>query len=256
MTRKYKSKYNPAKVGDVFQTKTGECEIIAYNSYRNVEVKFLDKYQHVTRTWVDALRKGTVRNPFYPSLHGVGFIGSGKYKSTITGSKKKNKSYKVWADMITRCYDPKCHIKQPGYADCTVHEEWHNYQNFADWYYQQRREPGWQIDKDLRVLGNKQYSKDTCSIVPEEINTMLMDCKASRGDLPIGVSRDKKKYRARIKIDAVEHILGYFFTPEEAFQAYKIAKEENIKRVATKYKGVIDPVILNNLMTYEVCMDD
>ena len=50
--------------------------------------------------------------------------------------------------------------------------------------------------------------------------------------------------------------LGTFPTPELAFQAYKIAKEQAIKDMAKKWKDQIDPRVYKSLMNYEVHIDD
>lgn len=34
--------------------------------------------------------------------------------------------------MLQRCYDSKYHEKSPTYKNCEVHNEWLNYQNFAN----------------------------------------------------------------------------------------------------------------------------
>ena len=46
--------------------------------------------------------------------------------------------------------------------------------------------------------------------------------------------------------------LGYYITAEEAFYAYKQAKEAHIKEVANKWKDQIDIRVYEALMKYEV----
>lgn len=53
-----------------------------------------------------------------------------------------------------------------------------------------------------------------------------------------------------------QRYLGTFNTPEEAFYAYKEAKEDYIKEVANKYKDRIDIRAYEALMKYEVNIDD
>ena len=50
--------------------------------------------------------------------------------------------------------------------------------------------------------------------------------------------------------------LGGFDTPEEAFLAYKQAKEAYIKEVANKWKGQIDPKVYEALMNWNVEITD
>jgi hypothetical protein len=64
------------------------------------------------------------------------------------------------------------------------------------------------------------------------------------------------KYVARAAINGKEKRIGQYNTPEEAFQAYKVAKEEWIKEVANKYKDKLEPRVYDALMKYEVEMTD
>lgn len=50
--------------------------------------------------------------------------------------------------------------------------------------------------------------------------------------------------------------LGNYATAEEAFYAYKEAKESYIKEVANKWKDQIDPKVYNALMNWEVEITD
>lgn len=50
--------------------------------------------------------------------------------------------------------------------------------------------------------------------------------------------------------------LGMFDTPEEAFYAYKIAKEVWIKEVADKWKSFIEPRVYEAMYNYKVEITD
>ena len=50
--------------------------------------------------------------------------------------------------------------------------------------------------------------------------------------------------------------LGNFKTPEEAFQAYKVAKEAWIKEVADKWKDKLDPKVYKAMYEYQVEITD
>ena len=182
--------------------------------------------------------------------YGVGYIGVGDFKPKLGG--KNTKAYDTWNDMFKRCYNPKVHAKHPTYIGCTVAEEWHNFQVFAEWFENQYRADGWQLDKDLIFEGNKTYSPETCTFVPRDLNLLLTDRRNERGNLPKGVALKNKKYQARINIEGVRQYLGVYSTPEEAFAVYKTAKEYNIKYMAEKYKFLIDPRVYNFLVNYEV----
>ena len=89
----------------------------------------------------------------------VGIIGEGIYVSRINSI--RTKEYVAWDAMLQRCYDDKLHKRHPSYKDCTVCEEWLNFQNFAKWFNDNNID-GCQLDKDLLIKGNKIYSPETC----------------------------------------------------------------------------------------------
>ena len=102
------------------------------------------------------------------------------------------------------------------------------------------------------------YSEYNCCIVPQQINALFVKANRIRGGCPVGVSFNKsiRKFEAYFTQDSLRVQLGYYTTPEEAFLAYKIAKETHIKQVANKWKGKIDNRVYEALMKYEVSIDD
>ena len=114
-----------------------------------------------------------------------------------------------------------------------------------------------ELDKDILNKGNKVYSPDTCVYVPQSINSLFTKSDKVRGEYPIGVYKQKDKYVAQLnKGNGKQIYLGSYSTPEEAFQAYKQAKEEYIKEVANEYKDKIPYRLYEALMNYEVEIDD
>lgn len=61
---------------------------------------------------------------------------------------------------------------------------------------------------------------------------------------------------AYIVIKAKQVYLGYYDTAEEAFNAYKKAKEANIKSMAEEYKDRIPKEVYNSLLNYTVNITD
>lgn len=94
--------------------------------------------------------------------------------------------------------------------------------------------------------------------LPHKINTLLTKCDSVRGDYPVGVCLDKNqgKFAAYCNDGASQKMIGRFITIEQAFQAYKKAKESYIKQVAEQYKDVIDPRAYKALLEYEVNIND
>ena len=169
-----------------------EIIIIKCNGCSDIIVEFQDKYKAKIHTNYQAFEKGKVKNPYHPNVYGVGYIGQGKYKTSVNG--KNTEAYKTWKNMLRRCYDPYEINREPVYIDCYVCDEWLCFQNFAEWYYKNYYECNneeMHLDKDILIKGNKIYSPETCVFVPQRINSLFTKSDASRGKYPIGVSWHK-----------------------------------------------------------------
>lgn len=240
------------KVGDTYSTNNyGDLVIVEYFNHKRVKVRFKDTGSELFAA-AGHIKEGHVKDPIKPSVYGVGFIGVGLYKAKIQG--KMTKSYKAWTAMLQRCYDKKAKsYERYALLGVSVHDDWLNFQNFAEFYDRNFRE-GFQLDKDLRMYGSNIYSSQTCCYVPREINTLLTASNFTRGIYPVGVCYDKatKKYRTQISINNIRNRLGYFITPEQAFEAYKVAKESNVKKVAQEHYdlGNIPKDVYENLMNW------
>ena len=123
---------------------------------------------------------------------GLGYYGNGRYVSKLDG--KHTLAYKKWRAMIVRCYSEKyIFAEHPTYKDCTVCNQWHNFQNFAEWFENNYYEiPGeiMDLDKDILVEGNKVYSPDTCVIIPQFLNKIFNHTKNKKSGLPLGVKKN------------------------------------------------------------------
>ena len=167
--------------------------------------------------------------------------------------------------MLKRCYDEKYHEKHPTYKDCKVCEEWHDFQNFAEWYYNNYYEiegERMHLDKDILIKRNKVYSPETCVFVPQAINSLFIKRQNNRGESVIGTTPYQGKYMAQCSIinpktgKSKREYLGIYDTQEKAFEVYKYYKEKNIKIVADYFKGQIPQKLYNALYNYEVENDD
>ena len=245
-------------VGKVFKSKSsGDFKVLKYNDARNVEIQFL-KTGFETSVHLVQVKNGSVKDPYLPSVYGVGMLGA-KYPITINGV--LTKEYILWKHMLQRCYSNTYKKKQPTYEGCEVSDNFKYYEYFYEWCNEQIGfgVDGFELDKDLLVKGNKVYSEDTCVFIPKEINLLLTKCIASRGEHFIGVSWSNisKTFVAIVrKNKGKSEYLGHFKTEIEAFNAYKKAKELYIKEVANKWKYKIDERAYNALMNYEVEIDD
>ena len=245
-------------VGKVCKSKSsGGFKVLKYNDARNVEIQFL-KTGFETSVHLVQVKNGSVKDPYLPSVYGVGMLGA-KYPITINGV--LTKEYILWKHMLQRCYSTTLKKKQPTYEGCEVSGKFKNYEYFYEWCNKQIGfgVSGFELDKDLLMKGNKVYSEPTCVFIPAEINLLLTKRTASRGNHLIGVYWDKtnKAFRAKVaKNKGCSEHLGYFNTEIEAFNAYKQAKEMFIKEQANKWKSQIDPRAYNALMIYTVEITD
>lgn len=170
---------------------------------------------------------------------------------------RKAESYIRWHDMINRCYNDKFHDRQPQYRDCEVCKEWLSYSNFKNWYdnnvYYVEGEQ-MDLDKDILYKENKTYSSETCCIVPHGINALILNCKKSRGDLPLGVWHDKADGRYRISMSCHGELSkkGSFKTAEEAFIRYKTDKEKFLKNIAEEYRGRIPDKVYEAIKNWKI----
>lgn len=240
-------------IGDIFQSNQGgEFEVVEYRSSREILIRFLGEKPYESVVSAHNLRRGQVKNPYHPSVAGVGYMGIGPMKSWTSG--KITPEYVRWANMLKRCYEPAFHERNPTYIGCSVCPEWHNFQIFSKWLQSQSL---WgkekvDLDKDLLVKGNKVYGPDTCLLIPERINYLLVR-PSTESSLPVGVHKRGGTYFARCReADSTYRSLGVFDTPQDAFHAYKAHKESAIRDVAEQYRKIIDPRLYEALMSYEV----
>ena len=151
----------------------GQFKILSYFNRNSVEIEFLNT-GYTTTARAICIRKGKVRDKLAPTVYGIGFIGDGEHKPSVKS--KDTKPYKTWKNMLGRCYSAKCQVKQPTYIGCTVAPIWHNFQNFAQWFDENYIE-GYDLDKDIKVEGNKIYSPDKCKFVSHKENNIKAQAK-------------------------------------------------------------------------------
>lgn len=240
-------------IGDIFPSNQGvEFEVIEYRSSREILIRFTGDKPYESVVSAHNLRRGQVKNPYHPSVSGVGYMGIGPMKSWVSG--KLTPEYVRWANMLKRCYETAFHERNPTYIGCSVCPEWHDFQAFSEWLQGQRL---WgkekvDLDKDLLTKGNKIYSPESCLLVPERINYLLV--RPSKVEsLPVGVYKRGNRYSARCReSDSTYRSLGVFDSPELAFSAYKDHKEKSIRHVAHQYRGLIDSRLYEVLVNYQV----
>jgi hypothetical protein len=159
-----------------------------YTSKNNIKHYFyyLCKFEDGTIVEVErsAITSGFIKNPNSPVVHGVGYIGQGKWKSRLNG--EITKEYGVWKRIMERCYSG--YDRYLSYKNISVDEKWHCFQDFCEdlpylkgyknWKDDDNSKNEWEIDKDIlcNELGiyPKIYSKSTCMFILKEDNELEM----------------------------------------------------------------------------------
>lgn len=157
--------------------------------------------------------------------------------------------YRVWMNMLCRCYSESFQARSPTYKGCSVSSEWLKFSRFKAWMISQN----WKdmdLDKDLLIFGNKIYGEEYCLFVSRKVNGFLLDCAAARGRWPQGVywNAGAKKFQAYCHNQELKKpdYLGLFLCPDAAHEAWRRRKHEYALRLADEQE---DPRVAAALRT-------
>ena len=249
-------------------------QIVEYKNCDDIIIQFEDKYKYRVHTSYKHFKEGVCKNPFYPSVYKHGYLGIDKNGNIPKTAELKDGKwcttwkYIKWREMLRRCFDNKLKEKYSTYKDVSCCSRWLCFANFLEDFGTLRQEYNWDeneklnLDKDILHKGNKIYSLENCILVPDYINFLFIKRDNDRGNCPIGVSYNKasKKYQALCSINGKRKGLGLYNSLEEAFNAYKVAKEQEIKRIAEDCisKGFItkDSRLYKAMINYQVKITD
>jgi len=229
---------NTVKVGDVFKTKQGECTVIEYNNAFNVTVEFNDKWMYQTSVEAVQLRKGSVKNVFFPSVSGIGYIGEGDF------SCKNTYEYRLWLKLI------KNHSKGVMILD----SKWFDLQEFCLWC-EKNKKDGWTLSMEILKSVRKEVNENTICFLPILIFGAISEPYKRDKELPIGVYllKNKKGYCSKVRMYKRVKCLGSYNTPQEASDAYIKSKESYVKELALEYKYLLPIEVYDALMSWKVC---
>ncbi len=236
-----KKKYN----GLTITTNEGyKAEIIDYKGWYNCVIKLYtdlkeEKYIIIEKA-LRVFKKGEIKNPFHKSVHGVGYVGLGKFKPCVNNM--DTVEYSRWYAMMSRCYSKSENYK--AYKDIIVCDEWHDFQVFAEWFEENYIE-GFHLDKDILFKGNKVYSPETCCFVPNEINNLFKTGK-NKG----GVRKKGNKFLASISVNNKQFYIGSYNYEDEALNACIDKKRDYIKEIANEFKNKLTKNVYDKLTTY------
>ena len=174
-----------------------------------VEFDEINGYKYKTLARKEDILKGRVKNPYYPSVYDVGYLGN----STVIGNKTQ---YDRWKNMISRCYNPKCEkYNTYGAVGVKVSDRWKCFEYYLEDFekidgYDKDNLSNLQIDKDTKVKGNKLYSLETCVFISVEENSKEMTLRNTQKDF-IAISPTGEQFESNHQREfAKEH--GLHFT--------------------------------------------
>lgn len=189
------------------------------------------------------VRAGEIKDKLLPKHFGVGFIGNGPYI-------ERHPAYSHWVGMLTRVYGVD---RFSCYDGCSIHEQWHDFQNFAKWFNHQVYQKGWHLDKDLINRDCKLYSPDTCVFLPPKLNYFVRVPSSRTTDLPRGVKRAGKRFVAYCRdIHGNPVLVGSFADPATAHLAYMRFKKSVATDFAEAYKEIVADTAYQALLNYKV----
>ena len=238
--------YSSLKIGDVYSVNYGgTVTIIRIINYDRIVIQHNDNFKYTTTVSFHNLKNGECKNPYYPLVCGVGYLGVGSHLTYENG--RKTKTYNIWQGMLARCYGANRDKLYPTYANVTVDERWFNFQNFAEWYNNHPDfDKGYELDKDLLKPGNTVYGPDTCCMVPKYINNLICTQKSIPKSGARGVTFTKNLYMVK----GADRYLGYFPTLEDAKERYTSFMKQYIRDKANEWKPLIQEDVYLALIKY------
>lgn len=254
------------KVGDIIcSTSCGEYEVIKRDVANKATVRFI-KTGYEVETYTDVAKAGSIKDPYFPQVIGVGYFGVGEFKKKPVSSDSgfnTTPEYNAWQNMLQRCYYDKYICREQGYLSydsVVVCDEWHNFQTFAKWYTEKRKplddagltRPS--LDKDI-LSATKQantYSPNSCCVIPKEINAMLVGRNKIKEDkLPKGVTKAKQGYRVSATSIDSEVIYNKFETINECVKWRNSVDQKRFRTMADKYKYVLESHVYDRLCNWD-----
>lgn len=214
-------------------------KLIEYHNALDVTIEFEDGLLIKKRQYSQFVR-GNILNFNYPHVESVGYIGYGKY------TRESNlHSTQTWYSMLTRCYGSR-YLRT--YKDCTVHPDWHNFQNFAKWYEENYIE-NYHLDKDILVPGNKVYGPDTCCFVPVIINCQFRESRKTKYGK--GIVKRGNVFQVYLGKNNTPTYVGSSLCIDEASNIYNNARNKYLSELADRYKDRLNIKVFNTLKQNE-----
>lgn len=254
------------KVGDVIQSSScGEYMITKRDVVNEATIRFIETGYETTSNIQNAAT-GNIKDPYFPQVLGIGYLGVGEYKNRTASSKIKGtrtSEYNAWINMLQRCYYDKYICREQGgltYENVSVIPEWLNFQTFAEWYVPRRKvldDAGLKrpnLDKEILSPDKKAvlYSPETCCVIPYEINAAFVNQNRTRENgLPKGIIALKEGYRVTATSIESKQVSKKFDSVVECIEWRNKIDQERYTFLANKYKSVLEIHVYNKLINWD-----
>lgn len=227
----YSNKSEDKYTGNIFHSKnSGDFIVIEYFNYDKIAIVFLNTgYEMIARA--NNINKGELKDPYAPSIMGVGCVEVGPYR--VDGSPFERMVYSRWRGILERCY-----IKHEGHK--TVNPEWLNFQYFAAWFAAEFYEIPYNsmydmvVDKDVKVPRNEEYGPEKCLILPNFINAKIQLKEHERIDIEKMLTGQMSQF----------DILKLF--------RYKEAREARVRQLGIENRSILPPHVYLALLGYRM----
>lgn len=183
-------------------------------------------------------------------------LGNWKRSYMVDGVRYFTRAGMIWGAVEARC-NPAGSVQSRMKSYEGVTNSFENFQHFTEWChnecgYLNRESSGkyWCLDKDILVIGNRQYSPETCCFVPTRLNSLLGTHANRKTSLPIGVSfrKDMQKYNAQVSNGVGNRLSVSGFTdPFSAHRKYQEIKIGVISSVLEELREVLPAKVIEGV---------
>ncbi len=158
-------------------------------------------------------------------------------------------AHKYYRNMNRRT-KPHWNYNKPTYQDCSISEDFSYFHLFYEWCVIQVGFglEDYQLDKDILVKGNKEYTSTLCVFVPPVINNFILFKENTNRKYMFGVMKAGNSYRGNISKFGATIKSKSFSSEMEAHQWYIQQKNLYAKEIADKIKAgeyVVDNRVLD-----------
>ena len=184
------------------------------------------------------------------------------------GSRRTVPLYNCWSNMVQRCSSGSSQQdKIKSYVGCK--HTFKDYQDFAEFcytlpFFRQLDQFGnpYEIDKDVKGFVTNlpnTYSKETICMLPKDINCFLTCVQIHNNSTERstkGVIQEvRNKFQVRTQDvcgDRQRKVMSIHETYDEAYNALCDLKQVQARFLAEKFKGVVDNVVIDFLMNFNL----